>query len=440
MPTVAQLLNRGGKRLREWVGLGGAEGKARTHAENWLELADKVWAFRRDVLPEREAAELRTRTEDLREKYRNRADSAQVKQSMDALEPVLKRNGGAIYPKTALVENVEFFLVAAIVIIGVRSYFVQPFKIPTNSMWPSYYGMTPDVYHRPEDVPGVLSRAARFVLFGARHQEVTAPESGTITVPVGIARISDGGGKLLYGTVPAKSWLVFPSTSREYVIYVNETPVKLQVPQDFDFDWAFQEAFGLTQAQLAVMAESTPKRQGNFGWVTLARRAEAGKALLSFDVITGDQLFVDRMSYHFVRPKVGQGFVFFTGNIPGIARVMGEQYYIKRLVGTPGDTLEIKPPVLWRNGQPITGALAFEKNAQRADHFQGYVFGPEGRAEHLLAPGDTINVPLDSFFAMGDNSNNSFDGRYWGFVPGKEVVGRPLFIYFPFSKRWGPSR
>ncbi len=92
--------------------------------------------------------------------------------------------GGRIYPVNSMVENVEFFLVAAIVIIGLRAYFVQPFKIPTNSMWPSYYGMKPEVYHQPEDVPGVASRVARFVLFGARHYEVTAPESGVITVLV----------------------------------------------------------------------------------------------------------------------------------------------------------------------------------------------------------------------------------------------------------------
>ena len=49
----------------------------------------------------------------------------------------MRRTGGAIYPKTALIENVEFFLVAAIVILGIRTYFVQPFKIPTNSMWPT---------------------------------------------------------------------------------------------------------------------------------------------------------------------------------------------------------------------------------------------------------------------------------------------------------------
>lgn len=430
-----------------WIGLGGAEAKARAHTENWLELADKVWHFRRDRLTAKEAGELRTRTEELRQRYKAHAEPAQLKLSMEALEPVLQRTGGAIYPKSALVENVEFFLVAAIVIIGVRTYFVQPFKIPTNSMWPSYYGMTPEVYHRAEDVPGVLRQAARFVLFGARHHEVTAPESGAITVPVSLGGVADGGGKLLYESKPARSWFIFPTTNREYVFYVNSTPVKVQVPQDFDFDWAFQEAFGLTPVQLADAAEKSPRRGGNYGWVTLERRAEQGRALLSFDEITGDQLFVDRISNHFVRPKVGQGFVFSTGNIPGIMVVFGDQYYIKRLVGVPGDTLEVRPPALWRNGAPITGATAFEKNAKLVTPYKGYVYGPtEGRsmdsplrAKYLTTDGDKVSVPAGAYFAMGDNSNNSFDGRYWGFVPAKEVVGRPLFIYFPLSRRWGPT-
>ena len=60
---------------------------------------------------------------------------------------MLRRTGGAIYPKSSLVENVEFFLVAAIVILGIRTYFLQPFKIPTNSMWPTYNGMTPEAFH-----------------------------------------------------------------------------------------------------------------------------------------------------------------------------------------------------------------------------------------------------------------------------------------------------
>jgi len=137
------------------------------------------------------------------------------------------------------------------------------------------------------------------------------------------------------------------------------------------------------------------------------------------------------MSYHFVRPTVGQGFVFRTGQIPGIGQ---EQYYIKRLVGTPGDKLEIRDFALYRNGAPITGSIAFEKNARQADNYVGY------RNYRDLAEGLTMTVPPENFLALGDNSANSEDGRSWGYVPAKEAVGRPLFIYYPFTKRWGPAR
>lgn len=79
--------------------------------------------------------------------------------------------------------------------------------------------------------------------------------------------------------------------------------------------------------------------EDGFGSSTV-KRVSSGERVMAFDILTGDQLFVDRMSYHFIRPGVGSGFVFRTGNIDGIARVYGDQYYIKRLVGVPGDTLE----------------------------------------------------------------------------------------------------
>jgi signal peptidase I len=145
-------------------------------------------------------------------------------------------------------------------------------------------------------------------------------------------------------------------------------------------------------------------------------------------------LFVDRLSYHFIRPSVGSGFVFRTGNIPMLASDSGDQYYIKRLVGTPGDTLEVRGHTLWRNGAPISGATAFAENAKQAGHYVGY------RNYGLLAAGQTLKVTPQNYFAMGDNSANSMDGRYWGFVPAHDVVGRPLFVYYPFTRHWGPAR
>ena len=70
-------------------------------------------------------------------------------------------------------------LVAAIVILGIRSFFVQPFIIPTNSMYPSFYGMTPHLYedHNP---PNFLQRCADKVLLGASHYKLEAESSGTL--------------------------------------------------------------------------------------------------------------------------------------------------------------------------------------------------------------------------------------------------------------------
>jgi signal peptidase I len=405
----------------------------RDNAANWLQLADKVCAYRRDQLTAAQLAELLQASGGLRQKLKERADASRLKLGIEELEGVLRKTGGRIYPKSSLVENIEFFVVAAIVILGIRAYLFQPFKIPTNSMWPTYHGMTADVYPNLADAPGPVLRAVRFVLFGARHREVVAPESGEIVVPVNPA------GYLGCDRKNGRDWLVLPSVNREYVFYVNETPVSFQVPADFDFDVAFHDAFGVTREQLAARARQSTRGNSLFRWVVLDRAAVRGRPMLSFDILTGDQLFVDRISYHFRRPAVGEGFVFRTGNItsPEMQDAAGrqiDQYYIKRLVGAPSDVLEVKEPVLWRNGRPITGAAAFSKNARREGLYPGY------QAMGLLAPSVRVTVPPRSFLAMGDNSPNSKDGRYWGFVPEKDVVGRPLFIYFPFTKRWGPAQ
>ena len=347
----------------------------------------------------------------------------------------LRLTGGRIYPKTSLVENVEFFLMAAIVILGIKVYFIQPFKIPTNSMWPSYYGMTPEVYPQDAPSPPVWKQAGRFVLFGAMHHEVVAPESGTVRVPIRYNEFVGGDGRVAYDTVDGRKWFVLPTKLRQYQFFVNETPVRFTVPLDFDFDLVIREAFGLTLDQMITAAQRSRRVSGGFRIVDLPVKAEAGKPFLSFDVMTGDQLFVDRVSYHFFRPQVGQGFVFRTGNIPLIARDYGDQYYIKRLVGQPGDTIEVKEPALWRNGAPITGSRAFDMNNAREGKYRGYGYAPGSQAV-LLQRGTTAKVQPGTFLALGDNSYNSADGRYWGYVPAKDVVGKPLFIYFPFTSRW----
>ncbi len=422
----------------------------RENASNWLELADKVYHYRRDVLPAADLAELQAQTAGLRRLVKERADTMKLKLGIESLEHVLRRTGGSHYPKRSITENVEFFLVAAIVILGFRTYFLQPFKIPTNSMWPSYYGMTAENLPPGTEAPGAAERIFRLAAFGAQRREAIAPQAGEVSADFFES------GAMAYQTRAGRNWLIFPAIVRDYTFYVGGQTVTISVPEDFhDFDRVLQETYFQDRKGFATylnqlgrsgrLNERSVLRINNAGEsarvvrIPLNRTVKAGESVLRFDILTGDQLFVDRMSYHFVRPSVGQGFVFRTGEIhsPYMTDRQGrqlEQYYIKRLVGVPGDTLEIKDYTLYRNGAPITGAAAFDKNANRTDNYVGY------RNELSLAKGQTMSVPPESFLALGDNSANSQDGRYWGYVPAKEAIGRPLFIYYPFTKRWGPSR
>jgi signal peptidase I len=304
--------------------------------------------------------------------------------------------------------------------------------------------MTPEVFKSRADEPGPVAVAARLLAFGAWPHRLDAPAGGEVLVPVyGEARQI-----VNCRIVPGRSWLVLPTQLREYTLFVGNREVKVKLPMDFDFDWAVYDAFlgggqpysiQAMQAivQRKILAREFEVRTINGREVQCVRTGlsvKAGERLMAFDEVTGDQLFVDRMSYHFVRPSVGSGFVFRTGNIPRIAETSGDQYYIKRLVGVPGDKLEIREPTLYRNGVPITGSSAFGENAKRANRYGGY------QAAYGLAAGKVVDVPTDAYYALGDNSYNSQDGRYWGFVPAKDVVGRPIFVYYPFSRHWGPAR
>jgi signal peptidase I len=71
--------------------------------------------------------------------------------------------------------------------------------------------------------------------------------------------------------------------------------------------------------------------------------------------------------------------------------------------------------------------------AAQKDGSSGYTLGPT----FLTHPEDAYSVPSKHYWAMGDNSPNSFDSRGWGPVSPRNLVGKGAFVYWPFSKRWG---
>ncbi|MDI3280467.1 MAG: signal peptidase I [Bacillota bacterium] len=122
----------------------------------------------------------------------------------------------------------------------------------------------------------------------------------------------------------------------------------------------------------------------------------------------GERVLVDEISYRLIKPARGEIIVF---RLPANPKVR----YIKRIIGLPGDTVEIRDGRVLVNGEPL-----------QEDYLSEPIYGDFG----------PYRVPEDSYFVLGDNRNNSEDSRFRrvGYVPRRYIVGRAIFRYWPLSK------
>lgn len=408
--------------------------KLRKEAEEMLRVAGKVYAYRCDVLEADKRTALRSGIDTLAAQLKKSVETTEeaVRGSMEKLEAEMQKCGGTYYPRHALHENFEVLLVAAILAIGIRMFFIQPFRIPTNSMYPTYNGMTFEVFATPEDRPATLMRPLRAVAFGASRIEADAPVDGEIVIPVFPSNAKEGysmPGK----AVRARKWFgILPTIDAQFPVYVGDQKVLVQVPLEFQLSKVVWERFGVPTLEKLSLG------QGGVWLYHTGVQAKKGEPFLSFDILLGDQLFVDRMSYHFIRPNVGAPIVFRTDRIPGMSEGERGKYYIKRLVGTPGDTLQVKGSTLYRNGAPITGADAFDLNSRKVGEYEGYL--PTISPRDLITLDQPYTVKKDTYIGMGDNSDESADSRVWGPMPTSALVGRALIIYYPFTKHVGLAK
>ncbi len=149
-------------------------------------------------------------------------------------------------------------------------------------------------------------------------------------------------------------------------------------------------------------------------------------------LLIGDHILVSRFIYGIRmpfsgatiipvgHPKHGDIVVFMWPKNPNI-------YYIKRCIGVPGDVLEMKDKVLYRNGKKVVEPYVIHRDLNIYPRNTQYRM-----ARTLFGSRDNfgpVKVPPHSYFMMGDNRDNSYDSRYWGFVPEKNLTGKAFIIY-----------
>src|ERR1051326_3017365 len=318
------------------------------HSKLLVRHARKYLRYRDDLLSTQAREELRASVNALGKALYKRGHTG-IKTEAEALDAKLHQLTPVTW-ESHWRENCEANLVAVVVAIGIRSYFLQPFKIPTGSMQPTLNGIIGPPSTAPR--PNLLQQAAEFIVLGRNYIDVVSRADDEIV------------------QIQEKKFLFFFTLSRiigvheQYLVYA---PAKT-LADDFN--------------------------------VFVGRSVRRGELIARGAIDTGDQVFVDKFSYNFVKPHRGDVFVFRTNHILGIREdpATGAPFYIKRLAGLPGDRLRIDPRFLSMNGKKAEG-YGFARVMSAKPPYRGYGLGHE----YLSQPDRTFTVPKDGYFALGDN-------------------------------------
>lgn len=364
----------------------------------------KLVNHQRDLLEPKAIAAVNAARDDLRGAIRSGADKTTLRQGMTALEEAANKWLKA-YPHAGVRENVEVFLVAVAVAMGIRTFFLQPFKIPTGSMQPTLYGITHENLKDKPDftIPTGLKKFYDRWVHGNAYFHLVARNDGELVVPG-----------------PPRSLL--PFVKRQDLL-IGGQRYTIWFPPDRLFDRA-----GVFEGQYF----------------------RAGQDIVRLRVKSGDHLFVDRLTYNFRPPQRGELIVFKTEGIahPNIPQ---DVFYIKRLVALGGDKVQIgNDQHLIINGERLDASTPHFENVYtfqpepRENHYFGHVNETVGRrlgkprlADNFPEEKAVFPVRTNHYLVMGDNTLNSFDSRAWGDFSRTNVIGKSSFVYWPISERFG---
>jgi signal peptidase I len=175
---------------------------------------------------------------------------------------------------------------------------------------------------------------------------------------------------------------------------------------------------------------------------------EIPSASMENTLLIGDHVFVNRVQFapasHWIQPIVPYTQIHDGDIVVFLSPAESDLYVVKRIMGVPGDRIHLRNGAVYRNGQKLDEPYILNTGSELDEYYRDNFpdvppteYGNATAEWKLTLPqhienGDLV-VPPDSYFAMGDHRDVSYDSRYWGFIPRQNVIGRPMFIYWSFE-------
>jgi len=392
------------------------------HATAMRRHVRKLLNHQRDLLSPQAIENIQAPCLDLQQAVWARSDNQVLEKQMEKVEAAANK-WLKPYPNPAWRENFEVLLVALAVAMGIRTFFLQPFKIPTGSMQPSLYGVT--------SIPDYS---------GIRDEAMIPPGSADFTVPTGWERVREWFAGVSYEDIKAKADGQVERVDAPFKILIFNIYQTLQIGGVTHWIWFPPDFGGSTldmRAGLRARADKVYRK---------------GDQVVRMRVVSGDHLFVDRVTYNFRAPTRGEIIVFETR---GILALPQDQFYIKRMVAMGNEKVQVGDDRHLRiDGQRLDASVPHfekvygfdpkkparesqysghvnEKTARQSPDYRGPIapLFPDGNAPFTVKP--------SHYMVMGDNTMNSYDSRAWGDFPAKNVIGKSFFVYWPITDRFG---
>jgi signal peptidase I len=373
----------------------------------------KLLNHQRDILAPQAIEAVQSAMASCQQAVAEDADRPDLEKQMENLEKVANQ-WLKPYPNAAWRENVEVLLVALAVAMGIRTFFLQPFKIPTGSMQPTLYGVTSqNLINEPSfKIPTGLTRLREWFA-GVSYIHIVAENDGPVE-----------------HVDPPVRLLIFNIFQK---LVAGGKTFMIWFPPDYG-----DPRSGSLEARAGLQSDHVYRK---------------GEDIVKLRVNAGDHLFVDRMSYNLRSPKRGEIIVFETKGIDSLPQ---DQFYIKRMVAMGGERVQVGDDRhLIINGKRLDASTPhFEnvysfnpKELPRDSHYSGHVnekvqkkYYPNsyGNLAPLFPEESTVfTIQPNHYMVMGDNTMNSYDSRGWGEFPATNVIGKSFFVYWPITDRFG---